>query len=67
MDPLIAAQSKTAPPAAARQGIKHTDVFGYIYTSGTTGLPKAANIPHSKMFGFGVRCCCRRGRVAPRH
>jgi len=34
LDPLLAAQPKTPPPAKLREGIKHSDVFGYIYTSG---------------------------------
>jgi len=53
MDDLASKQPTSAPPAEALKGIKHTDIFGYIYTSGTTGLPKAANIMHAKMFGFG--------------
>jgi acyl-CoA synthetase (AMP-forming)/AMP-acid ligase II len=53
LDAEIVGVSKVAPPASLREGINTSSIFGYIYTSGTTGLPKAANIPHSKLYGFG--------------
>lgn len=44
----------TPVDAKLRQGITMSDIFGFIYTSGTTGMPKAANITHYKMAGFGA-------------
>jgi len=40
LDPLLAAQIKTPPPAKLREAIKHSDVFGYIYTSGALRLAR---------------------------
>ncbi|KAI8910911.1 AMP-dependent synthetase and ligase, partial [Gorgonomyces haynaldii] len=40
----------TEPPAALRKETKLTDPAAYIYTSGTTGFPKAALIPHVRMW-----------------
>ncbi|CAD7945061.1 unnamed protein product [Amoebophrya sp. A25] len=51
-DDLLAIPSRPLPQDL-RSGIKFQDLFGYIYTSGTTGLPKAAKVPHMRMWAFG--------------
>lgn len=41
------------PPSNWRKGCSFNDVGLLIFTSGTTGLPKAARLPHSRIFGSG--------------
>lgn len=50
LDEILANRSPEALPADFRDGVTIDSTGLYIYTSGTTGNPKAAKLPHARIF-----------------